>query len=321
VTDYIGSASCGSASSTCCSADSETPRSRLGDRHLVLQQSHRYANQLPQPVESLIVRLKAEKPHWGARKIRELLVRRLDGDVRVPAKSTIHAVLDRHGLVKRGGGPRHRARGTPLSEGTAPNDLWCADFKGEFKLGNGRYCYPLTVTDHASRFLSFHRSHPRHSPCSTVYSRSRIRSLCYRLCPLSTCYIPFVVCDLPACRFFFVIAAYKFGGFVGVNRTDHIVQRRILRTRLQSALRLALLALKRHGAHWGGRLDPTDIIAPLSALGRLLRCAPIQANRLAALSLRRGRQWFMHKIARGFKAAHRATNRAEIGIIDSRVKS
>src|SRR5204862_7553295 len=113
----------------------------------------RYANQLPQQVESLIVRLKADKPHWGARKIRELLVRRLDGDIRVPAKSTIHAVLDRHGLVKRGGGPRHRARGTPLSEGARPNDLWCADFKGEFKLGNGRYCYPLTVTDHASRFL------------------------------------------------------------------------------------------------------------------------------------------------------------------------
>jgi hypothetical protein len=35
----------------------------------------------------------------------------------------------------------------------APNDLWCADFKGEFKLGNGRYCFPLTVSDHASRFL------------------------------------------------------------------------------------------------------------------------------------------------------------------------
>src|SRR2546421_5101618 len=113
----------------------------------------RYANQLPPPIESLIVRLKGEKPHWGARKIRELLVRRLVGDVRVPAKSTIHAVLDRHGLVKRGGGPRHRARGTPLSEGAVPNDLWCADFKGEFKLGNGRYCYPLTVTDHASRYL------------------------------------------------------------------------------------------------------------------------------------------------------------------------
>jgi transposase InsO family protein len=113
----------------------------------------RYANQLPQQVEGLIVRLKGEKPHWGARKIRELLVRRLPADVRVPAKSTIHAVLDRHGLVKRGRGPRHRARGTPLSEGARPNDLWCADFKGEFKLGNRRYCYPLTVTDHASRFL------------------------------------------------------------------------------------------------------------------------------------------------------------------------
>ena len=113
----------------------------------------RYANQLPTQIESLIVELKRNKPHWGARKLRELLIRRLDGDVRVPAKSTIHAVLDRHGLVKRGGRTRHRARGTPLSEGAAPNDLWCADFKGEFKLGNGKYCYPLTVTDQASRFL------------------------------------------------------------------------------------------------------------------------------------------------------------------------
>jgi transposase InsO family protein len=113
----------------------------------------RYANQLPQQIESLIVRLKGEKPHWGARKIRELLVRRLAGDIRVPAKSTIHAVLDRHGLVKRIGRTRNRATGTPLSQGAAPNELWCVDFKGEFKLGNGQYCYPLTVTDHASRFL------------------------------------------------------------------------------------------------------------------------------------------------------------------------
>lgn len=47
----------------------------------------RYANQLPEQIEGLIVRLKAEKPHWGARKIRELLVRRLDGDVRFPPKA------------------------------------------------------------------------------------------------------------------------------------------------------------------------------------------------------------------------------------------
>jgi hypothetical protein len=51
----------------------------------------RYANQLPVQVESLIISLKRGKPHWSARKIRELLLRRLPGDVRLPAKSTIHA--------------------------------------------------------------------------------------------------------------------------------------------------------------------------------------------------------------------------------------
>jgi transposase InsO family protein len=133
----------------------------------------RYANQLPEQIEGIIVRLKAEKPHWGARKIRELLVRRLDGDIRVPAKSTIHAVLDRHGLVRRSGGPRHRARGTPLSAGAGPNDLWCADFKGEFKLGNGQYCYPLTVTDHASRFLLLCEAldSTREEPAITAFER------------------------------------------------------------------------------------------------------------------------------------------------------
>ena len=112
----------------------------------------RYANQLPHQIETAIVRAKQDKPHWGARKIRELLVRRLAGEVRVPAKSTIHAVLDRHGLVKPAIRRRH-ATGTPLSLGQAPNDLWCADYKGEFRLGNMSYCYPLTVTDHASRYL------------------------------------------------------------------------------------------------------------------------------------------------------------------------
>ncbi|HUZ62181.1 MAG TPA: IS481 family transposase [Acetobacteraceae bacterium] len=113
----------------------------------------RYANQLPPQIEGLVVSLKRGKPHWGARKIRELLVRRLPGELRVPAQSTIHAVLDRHGLVSRLGRRRNRAQGTPLSTGANPNDLWCTDFKGEFQLGNTRYCYPLTVTDHASRFL------------------------------------------------------------------------------------------------------------------------------------------------------------------------
>ena len=113
----------------------------------------RYANQLPPQLETQIIGLKQDKPHWGARKIRELLIRRLASEVKVPARSTIHAVLDRHGLVKRMGRRKNKAEGTALSVGANPNDLWCADFKGEFTLGNRRYCYPLTVTDHASRYL------------------------------------------------------------------------------------------------------------------------------------------------------------------------
>jgi transposase InsO family protein len=112
----------------------------------------RYAHQLPQTLERIIVRAKQDKPHWGARKIRELLLRRLPSDVKIPATSTIHAVMDRNGLVRRMR-RRRRATGTPLSEGAKANDLWCVDFKGEFKLGSGRYCYPLTVTDYTSRYL------------------------------------------------------------------------------------------------------------------------------------------------------------------------
>jgi transposase len=70
----------------------------------------RYGNQLPQQVESAILTLKREKPHWGARKIRERLLRRFSCEVRVPARSTIHAVLDRHGLVQCRGRKRHRDR-------------------------------------------------------------------------------------------------------------------------------------------------------------------------------------------------------------------
>ena len=113
---------------------------------------YRHANQLPFQIEALIVRLKQEKPSWGAPKIMELLARRYP-DIHRPAISTIHAVLDRHGLVKRRKGRKNRACGTVLSESHGPNDLWCADYKGEFMLADRRYCYPLTITDHASRYL------------------------------------------------------------------------------------------------------------------------------------------------------------------------
>jgi putative transposase len=126
-----------------CGVEGLTDRSRRPYRH---------ANQLPIQVETLIVRLKREKPAWGAPKIRERLSR-LYPDVQRPAISTVHAVLDRHELVKRRRRRRNRATGTALSSSREPNALWCADYKGEFMLADRRYCYPLTITDYASRYL------------------------------------------------------------------------------------------------------------------------------------------------------------------------
>src|SRR5579864_2344457 len=76
---------------------------------------YRYANQLPFQVENYILNLKQEHPGWGARKLRERLLRRFSG-IPIPGKSTVHAVLDRHGLVERRGRVRRRAQGTALSK-------------------------------------------------------------------------------------------------------------------------------------------------------------------------------------------------------------
>ena len=113
---------------------------------------YRHANQLPFQIESAIVRLRNEHPSWGAAKIREKLLRAFPM-VPAPAKSTVHAVLDRNGLVERRKRRRHKAQGTSLTDPRSPNQLWCADFKGEFMLGNRQYCYPLTITDYSSRYL------------------------------------------------------------------------------------------------------------------------------------------------------------------------
>ena len=114
---------------------------------------YRQANQLPFQVEAVIVQLRREHPSWGAPKIREKL-KRLHLGISLPAISTVHAVLDRYGLVSRGRRRNHyKAEGTGLSRPDHPNDLWCTDYKGEFMLADLRYCYPLTITDFASRYL------------------------------------------------------------------------------------------------------------------------------------------------------------------------
>ena len=65
----------------------------------------------------------------------------------------MHAILDRNGLVKRRRRRVHKPEGTTLAHPHHPNDLWCADYKGEFMLADRRYCSPLAITDFASRYL------------------------------------------------------------------------------------------------------------------------------------------------------------------------
>jgi len=122
----------------------------LSDRS---RKPYRYAHQLPLQVEREILGLKKEKSNWGAPKLRELLIRKYP-EIKPPAISTVHAVLDRHGLVARQKRRRYKAQGTVLSQHVKkPNDLWCADYKGQFQMGNKKYCYPLTITDFYSRYL------------------------------------------------------------------------------------------------------------------------------------------------------------------------
>jgi putative transposase len=91
-------------------------------------------------------------PTWGPRKLKEVLERRLERPF--PAASTIGDVFAEHGLiVPRRRRRRHVPQPTGLREATAPNDVWCIDYKGQFRLGDSSYCYPLTITDQFSRFI------------------------------------------------------------------------------------------------------------------------------------------------------------------------
>jgi putative transposase len=113
---------------------------------------YRHPNKLPFQVEREILRIKQEFSSWGAPKIRDKLIKQFPA-IKPPAVSTIHSILDRHGLVKSRKRRRYKAQGTWLNPTSSPNQLWCADYKGEFRLGNRRYCYPLTITDYHSRYL------------------------------------------------------------------------------------------------------------------------------------------------------------------------
>jgi transposase InsO family protein len=111
---------------------------------------------LPRAVSSevvdAIVALRKRFPSWGAKKL-EAYLEREHPAVSWPCRSTMAQIIRRHGLTE----PRRRRRTTPessqpLAAATAPNIVWCTDFKGKFRV-DGRYCHPLTITDGRSRFV------------------------------------------------------------------------------------------------------------------------------------------------------------------------
>lgn len=121
----------------------------------------RQALETPPEIVAKIVELRRAQPTWGPRKLRARLLA-LEPAARWPAASTIGAILKREGLVE--GRRRRRRRPGAWNPGRtaadAPNRVWTADFKGEFRLGSGRLCYPLTIMDAHSRYLLACRALP-----------------------------------------------------------------------------------------------------------------------------------------------------------------
>ena len=106
----------------------------------------------PPELAEVILAERRRHPTWGPKKLKDVLERRLERPL--PAVSTIGEVLRRNGLIEpRQQRPRGRARPTGLREATAPNEVWCIDYKGQFRLGDRSLCYPLTITDQYSRYI------------------------------------------------------------------------------------------------------------------------------------------------------------------------
>jgi transposase InsO family protein len=128
----------------------EEGRPGLADRS---RRPHHSPGATPVHVCEALVALRRQHPTWGAKKL-VVLLERSHPRWPIPAPSTASEILSRAGLVHSV--TRRRCLGSspvPGGCGEAANEVWCVDFKGEFKLGNGAYCYPLTVSDEHSRYL------------------------------------------------------------------------------------------------------------------------------------------------------------------------
>jgi transposase InsO family protein len=106
-----------------------------------------------------LIALRNAHPSWGARKLLELMHRRNPRRY-LPSPSTACRILLRQGLVRSTRRFRRAHPGQPMSSPMGPNDIWAADYKGQFRLKNGSYCFPLTASDLASRYLLGVDAHP-----------------------------------------------------------------------------------------------------------------------------------------------------------------
>jgi len=115
--------------------------------------AHRHSNQMPEEIERMVLELRQAHMRWGPRKLKKILERDEPGRM-WPATSTIGALLQREGLVVA---RKKRKRTAPYSEPLAhahgANRVWCADFKGWFRTGDGERIDPLTISDAHSRYL------------------------------------------------------------------------------------------------------------------------------------------------------------------------
>lgn len=107
----------------------------------------------PAKIEKAIIRLREKHKNWGARKFAELLKSEFNVE-EIPSETTINAILSRNGLVKkRGKRPTRLEKLHPKYESKHCNEIWSVDYKGKFRLGNKKYCHPLTIQDKKSRFI------------------------------------------------------------------------------------------------------------------------------------------------------------------------
>jgi transposase InsO family protein len=114
---------------------------------------HTHPNAISKETAADVVRLRRRFPDWGPLKLLDWLERHKP-HLALPAPCTAAELLKREGLVKARARKRHSTPyGAPFVHATAANDLWSADFKGQFRMGNGELCYPLTLSDGASRFF------------------------------------------------------------------------------------------------------------------------------------------------------------------------